>query len=300
MARSLDKTAGSSDAACAPHHTAPPIDHDDSVDWRNDDVKLKIDQDRLDGIRYVSFHEATRNLHSLHPGNGDCTHFCWTPALWQPLWAALIKEVQRDGYVKPSIGLGPALKTNMGDRSGGYDLSLIPIMSDEMRNKSSNVSIGNPYEWIPMTDPRDWYRTAELCMYTRWTADMTFPAALSMCGFDEREQSGPDATNMLGSSLKPNIDCSVPLSATPHLMKTMAGFSRYDDKSLVEALLVLHLSNRTVVFIGDSLTEQSVGAFFAELKRLDSDIEVKVWTDRVSSKHPDAACFALNGCYFAI
>jgi hypothetical protein len=286
--------SASGTGACSPHHTTDPRGPDDLLDWRNTDVQQIIEDGKLDGIKYVPFFNATKNLQSLHPGKGDCTHFCWTPTLWQPLWSALYSAVMKDAYVKVSKDVDASSKD---DDAPEYDARLVPILVDQSNGSSSSAANGtavttllpaesadikSPYQWIPMLDPRKWYSKNELCVYTRWTQDMPYRIALTECGYDRDEQSGPDATLMLGSGQIPYDSCNPPLTNIPHIMQTMAGFSNYDDKSLVEAMHDLHTNNRTVVFVGDSMTQQTVSAFFAELRRLDGDIDVKTWMGRVS------------------
>jgi hypothetical protein len=91
---------------CVPHSSVPPANEDDLVDWRNAEVHRIVKERKYTGIRVVPFYEATRELHALHRGarddrGTDCTHYCWNPVFWQPLWQAVAKAVKDDAYIKP-------------------------------------------------------------------------------------------------------------------------------------------------------------------------------------------------------
>jgi hypothetical protein len=60
-------------------------------DWRNSDVRNIIQTNSLDNIDIIPFYNVTLPLWSSHV-NGhlrDCTHFCWSPMLYQSLFHAL-------------------------------------------------------------------------------------------------------------------------------------------------------------------------------------------------------------------
>lgn len=62
------------------------------LDWRNIDVLHAIENENLQHIRMIPFHKATMPLHDMHPTSSeseDCTHFCYFPQMWQPVWYAL-------------------------------------------------------------------------------------------------------------------------------------------------------------------------------------------------------------------
>ena len=40
-------------------------------------------------IGYIPFYGVTKVLSSMHTRKGDCTHYCYHPSLWQPIWKAL-------------------------------------------------------------------------------------------------------------------------------------------------------------------------------------------------------------------
>ena len=57
-------------------------------DWRNRDIENIINNNKLNKIKIIKFYNITAPLYSSHP-NGflkDCTHFCWTPMLYQPIF----------------------------------------------------------------------------------------------------------------------------------------------------------------------------------------------------------------------
>jgi len=41
----------------------------------------------------LPFTKFTRPLHYLHPGKSDCTHICYTPFIWMPVWRALRRAI---------------------------------------------------------------------------------------------------------------------------------------------------------------------------------------------------------------
>eukprot|EP01041_Mallomonas_annulata_P009711 gene9711-20193_t len=79
--------------------------HDVKIDWRNEDIKRLLAQPNYSHIHLIHIAQATRPLHSLHVtrpksqftpwegGEADCTHFCWTPTLWQPTWHGIARLV---------------------------------------------------------------------------------------------------------------------------------------------------------------------------------------------------------------
>ena len=42
-----------------------------------------------DALFVLPFTQFTRPLHYLHPGGKDCTHVCYTPLVWMPIWRSL-------------------------------------------------------------------------------------------------------------------------------------------------------------------------------------------------------------------
>jgi len=65
-------------------------------DWRNSDIEHIVKSNGLGKhIKIVPFFNITRPLWSEHV-NGhlrDCTHFCWSPMLYQPLFHAMANEM---------------------------------------------------------------------------------------------------------------------------------------------------------------------------------------------------------------
>jgi hypothetical protein len=49
--------------------------------------------DKDDEVALLPFTEFTSELHDLHPG--ECTHYCSTPHLWNPLWRSLRLAMDR-------------------------------------------------------------------------------------------------------------------------------------------------------------------------------------------------------------
>jgi hypothetical protein len=285
--------------SCVPHSSSSGVGGGLDEDWRNIEAKRLISDLNLTALRYVPFFNATRDLYSLHPGkdaNGhvDCTHFCWTPTMWQPLWAALASAIRQDAYVKAS-GLKHSASLDGDDFADFYPLlsgkdgsslgngSAVANSTAEVIDQAAPSGEVNPYHWVPMQDPRKWYRKSELCVYRRFDANASWRGVLSECGYDPstRTTVTEDATAILGNAQVPEDHCNPPLTGIPDLMKTMVGFNRFDDTSFLDALYDLHLNNRTLVFLGDSMTQQTMTAFFAEVKRLDSTVSTQTWKNRV-------------------
>jgi hypothetical protein len=276
----LAETDNSPSEPCGPHHSAAPRVPDDSEDWRNTDAQKIIDENKLTGIHYVPFFNATKELYQLHPGKGDCTHFCWTPTLWQPLWAALYSAVTRDAYIKGASDLGA--DADVSD-------ALLPPMTDNntaadnlmYMNGTSDESFR--YQWVPMREPHQWYSPAELCIYKHLSPGSSYASVAAACGVDAAKMKSDEATLMLGNVKHPDDECFLPLSASTYFLQTLAGFREHHNRALVEALNDIHINNRALVFFGDSMTQQSMMSMFAELKRLDSSITVNVWKTKVNT-----------------
>ena len=71
-------------------------------DWRNHDVKQYIRNEQLDAyFHLIPFRDITSPLHDMHPSGAegkDCTHYCYFPQLWQPVWNEL--DVQTFNYTR--------------------------------------------------------------------------------------------------------------------------------------------------------------------------------------------------------
>ena len=87
------KYAVGMDVKCVPVKDSSP-----EGDWRNTDVRRIIDTHRLN-ISVVPFYHQTLPLWGQHV-NGhlrDCTHLCWTPMLYQTLFHAMARVMDRTG-----------------------------------------------------------------------------------------------------------------------------------------------------------------------------------------------------------
>eukprot|EP01038_Epipyxis_sp_PR26KG_P015100 gene15100-20318_t len=76
----------------------PIQDPSPEADWRNRDIEQIIITHKLYKIQILRFYNITVPLWSEHP-NGqlkDCTHFCWSPMLYQPLFHQLNIVLQKD------------------------------------------------------------------------------------------------------------------------------------------------------------------------------------------------------------
>ena len=69
--------------ACVPINDTSP-----DADWRNREINDIVKTHSYFGIRVIPFYNETVPLWDMHV-NGhkqDCTHFCWTPMLYQYLF----------------------------------------------------------------------------------------------------------------------------------------------------------------------------------------------------------------------
>jgi len=62
-------------------------------DWRNRAVREIINQWNLTHIHVLNVWELLKPLHREHFKGDfiDCTHYCWTPMLWQPLFKQVVE-----------------------------------------------------------------------------------------------------------------------------------------------------------------------------------------------------------------
>ena len=85
------KYAAVMDVKCVPVKDSTP-----EGDWRNTDVRQIIDRHRLN-VSVVPFYQQSLPLWGQHV-NGhlrDCTHLCWTPMLYQPLFHHMAGAMDR-------------------------------------------------------------------------------------------------------------------------------------------------------------------------------------------------------------
>jgi hypothetical protein len=76
---------------CVPINDSSP-----KADWRNRDIENIILRNNFFNIQILRFYNITLPLWSEHPSGHmkDCTHFCWTPMLYQPLFHNLDQSLQ--------------------------------------------------------------------------------------------------------------------------------------------------------------------------------------------------------------
>jgi hypothetical protein len=68
------------------------------LDWRNIEVRNIIEKEKLKNIHMIPFHQLTMPLHNMHASNNklrDCTHYCYFPAMWAPIWYEIYNGVKR-------------------------------------------------------------------------------------------------------------------------------------------------------------------------------------------------------------
>ena len=69
----------------------PVADQSYEADWRNRDIESIIRRHNLYRITVIPFYNVTLPLYNGHPGGHmrDCTHLCWSPLLYQPIFNTL-------------------------------------------------------------------------------------------------------------------------------------------------------------------------------------------------------------------
>jgi hypothetical protein len=75
----------------------PILDPSPHSDWRNRIIEQIILQNNLFHIQILRFYNITLPLWSSHPNGNlrDCTHFCWFPMLYQPIFHYLAELVNK-------------------------------------------------------------------------------------------------------------------------------------------------------------------------------------------------------------
>jgi hypothetical protein len=58
----------------------------ESLDWRNSLVKKYLKENRLTDLHYLHTREMFLPLVNEHYHEGDCTHYCYSPMLYQPIF----------------------------------------------------------------------------------------------------------------------------------------------------------------------------------------------------------------------
>jgi len=77
---------------CAP---VSSLEAAESQNWRNLEIKDALAQyDPQGKIKLVPFFLVSLARHDLHKAqHGDCTHYCHSPLIWQPVWQAIYDVV---------------------------------------------------------------------------------------------------------------------------------------------------------------------------------------------------------------
>ena len=124
--------------------------------------------------------------------------------------------------------------------------------------------------WAP-TNPSHWFNSAEMCVINNWNVDFQYKLAefsSEHChGYSEDDEWKGLVSVGYGTHYR--TVCTPPLTKKHKLFQALQGFNDSKSPFLLPALRELRDSNRTVVFLGDSVTRQSYIAFLAEIKRLD-------------------------------
>lgn len=69
--------------------------HSTPDDWRNDEIRYYFKKESITNIYYISTYEIFAPLHNEHY-ELDCTHYCWSPMLYQPIYKELYRILKKD------------------------------------------------------------------------------------------------------------------------------------------------------------------------------------------------------------
>lgn len=74
----------------------PIKDASAEADWRNRMVEQIVLRRNLFKVKIIPFYNITVPLWSEHPNGNlrDCTHFCWSPLLYQPIFHAMLNAIR--------------------------------------------------------------------------------------------------------------------------------------------------------------------------------------------------------------
>ncbi len=81
--------AAGAEAACPPLRGRP-----DNMQWRNVVLRHEWRRGNFSHVHVVPWHIATAGLDGLHPGRGDCTHFCYSPQLTEAHARLVLRALQ--------------------------------------------------------------------------------------------------------------------------------------------------------------------------------------------------------------
>ena len=180
---------GRKERHCTPHGMIKPIDRNDEIDWRNEDVKTILGVNQISNLHYVPFYAATLPLHAMHPEKDkipkytpgyvsgstdniakldsqeysafastvpiDCTHFCHLPTLWQPIWRALADVAKSE----LNVALGALGAKEVDAAMGSSPASAPSLLSGQQHSKkpshngnNGKAERGNSSSEKPATD----------------------------------------------------------------------------------------------------------------------------------------------------
>jgi hypothetical protein len=107
----------------------PLQDSSAEADWRNRAVEAVVSQQQLQHVKILPFYNLTVSLWSEHP-NGllrDCTHFCWSPMMYQPIFHYLRSMMVSSS--SPSSSLSQQQRHGSNKHLSKDDLPLISSLT---------------------------------------------------------------------------------------------------------------------------------------------------------------------------
>lgn len=63
-------------------------------------LKSLMQERHIDHVSYIPFWQATSTRGQLHFNKGDCTHYCYTPFLYEPIWVHMLGTLGELGWDK--------------------------------------------------------------------------------------------------------------------------------------------------------------------------------------------------------
>jgi hypothetical protein len=81
-----------------PYNCLPIANQSSAVDWRNKIPLNELSTGAYDPVELLEIHDTLEPFWDMHHHSGDCTHFCYSPVLWQPMWHRLYRILERNSH----------------------------------------------------------------------------------------------------------------------------------------------------------------------------------------------------------
>jgi hypothetical protein len=156
-------------------------------------------------------------------------------------------------------------------------LLLLPyLQSAGIKEDASKVLYQKKFKWINLTDSElpKWYNPTDLCILNS-TDFRKFPQQTR--ADDCRQYSRGNRRQFCGVGMgNNNYPCYGPFgSSRPHFKRGVEGYTNAALKPLLTLFTYLHLTNTTLVLLGDSTMRQKLQALACELTR---EVDGEMWS----------------------